>query len=309
VPLPDLNLLVALDILLEEGSVVNAARRMHLSAPAMSRTLTRIRATLGDPILVKIGRQMVPTPRALALRDEVRACVEDALRLLQQEREVDLTTLRRSFTLYANDVFVGAFGGALLERVRREAPHVVLRFSPESESGAEVLKDQNVDLYISAMRDMGSDAHVQTLFTTNFVGLARPDHPIFNTTQEAPDGITAERFASYDHISVSRRGRARGPIDDALEALGLKRTVSLVVPTFHSGVFALGTSDLLLGLPEHVLWTVKRMGVQARPFTLPMALEQVVVIQSWSPRLHHDPAHRWFRRVIKDLCAEDVLQA
>lgn len=296
--LPDLNLLIALDALLEEGSVVGAAQRMHLSAPAMSRTLARIRETVGDPILVKVGRRMVPTPRAVALREQVRQSVEAAVRLLQPTQEVDLVTLERQFNLHANDTFTGAFGGLLLEHVRREAPHSVLRFQPESDTEDDVLRDGKVDLYISAMRQMGAEIRVQPLFTTTFVGLAREDHPIFD------DEITPGQFASYDQISVSRRGRTSGPIDTALATLGLKRTVSLVVPTFHSAVFALSSSDLILPLPEHVVSTVRKMGVRARPFALPIPLETVVIVQAWHPRFQHDPAHQWLRRVIRAMCTE-----
>jgi len=241
---------------------------------------------------------MVPTPRAVALREQVRQSVEAAVRLLQPTQEVDLATLERQFNLHANDTFTGAFGGLLLEHVRRESPHSVLRFQPESDTEDDVLRDGKVDLYISAMRQMGAEIHVQPLFTTTFVGLAREDHPIFD------DEITPEQFASYDQISVSRRGRTSGPIDTALATLGLKRTVSLVVPTFHSAVFALSSSDLILPLPEHVVWTVRKMGVRARPFALPIPLETVVIVQAWHPRFHHDPAHQWLRRVIRAMCTE-----
>ena len=294
---PDLNLLLALDALLEEGSVVGAARRMHLSAPAMSRTLARIRETVGDPIFVKVGRKMVPTPRALALREQVHASVEHARQLLQPERDVDLASLDRSFNLHANDVFISAFGQALLKRVRAEAPHVLLRFSPESDSEDAVLRDGKVDLYISAMRSMGMEVHVQPLFTTRFVGLAREDHPIFQAA------ITAERFARYDQISVSRRGRASGPIDAALQAMGLARHVSLVVPTFYSGVFMLAASDLILALPEHVVATVQQMGIRAKPFALPVPVEAVGIVQAWHPRFQGDQAHQWLRRVIREMCS------
>lgn len=294
---PDLNLLFALDVLLEEGSVVGAARRMNLSAPAMSRTLARIRETVGDPVFVKVGRKMVPTPRALALRESVRGAVTSARQLLQPEKDVNLATLERGFTLHANDVFVSAFGQSLLERVRGEAPHVLLRFSPESSSEDSVLQDGAVDLYISAMRPMGEDVHVQPLFTTKFVGLAREAHPIFDAE------ITPERFARHDQISVSRRGRSSGPIDTALAALGLVRRVSLVVPTFHSGVFMLGTSDLILPVPEHVAWAVQRMGIRARAFSLPLPLATVVMVQGWHPRFQSDGAHRWLRQVVREVCA------
>jgi DNA-binding transcriptional LysR family regulator len=297
---PDLNLLFALDVLLEEGSVVAAARRMNLSAPAMSRTLARIRETIGDPIFVKIGRKMVPTPRALTLREQVHQSVQSARRLLEPEREVDLPSLKRDFNLHANDVFISAFGQALMERLCAEAPHVLLRFSPEQDREDTVLEDGKVDLYISAMRPMGTDVHVQSLFTTKFVGMARDAHPIFDHE------ITPERFARYEQISVSRRGRPNGPIDVALQRLGLSRRVSLVAPTFHSGVFMLGSSDLILTVPEHVAWAVRRMGLRARSFELPLPLETVVVVQAWHPRFQSDSAHQWLRRIIRELCAGHV---
>ncbi|WP_323122032.1 LysR family transcriptional regulator [Burkholderia alba] len=294
---PDLNLLVALDALLQEGSVVGAAQRMGLSGPAMSRTLARIRAATGDPILVKAGRRMVPTPRALALRDDVRGSVDTARRLLRPERELDLATLDRRFNLHANDTFTSSFGGELLDHVRREAPRSVLRLLPENHTEDDVLREGHADLYISVMRPMGADFHVQALFTTHFVGLAREDHPIFD------GAITPQRFAAFDHISVSRRGRASGPIDRALDALGLKRTVSLVVPTFYSGVFALCSSDLVLALPEHVVQGVRAMGVRVRAFGLPIPLEKIAIVQAWHPRFHSDAAHQWLRRTIWTACS------
>ena len=103
--IPDLNLLVALNVLLEEGSVVGAARRMNLSAPAMSRTLTRIREVLNDPILVRSGRGLVPTPRALELREQVRGVVELAHGIFTQSQNRDLRELERTFSIRANDVF------------------------------------------------------------------------------------------------------------------------------------------------------------------------------------------------------------
>ncbi|WP_144110242.1 LysR family transcriptional regulator [Paraburkholderia sp. BCC1886] len=294
--LPDLNLLFAIDALLEEGSVVAAARRMNLSAPAMSRTLARIRGAINDPLLVKVGRRMVPTPHAIALREQVRHSVESARRLLEPEPEIDLPSLTRSFVLYANDVFISAFGQSLMERVCAEAPHVLLRFSPERESETRILEDGNIDLYISAMRPMGAEIHVQSLFTTKFVGMARQDHPIFE------QDITPERFVAYDQISVSRRGRANGPVDEALQRLGLARRVSLVAPTFHSGIFMLFGADLVLTVPEHVAWAVRDMGLRARSFELPVPLETVVVVQAWHPRFKSDRAHQWIRRIVRTLC-------
>lgn len=296
--IPDLNLLVALDALLDEGSVVGAARRMNLSAAAMSRTLTRIRTAVGDPILVRAGRGLVPTPKAIALRDQVRQVIEQAGQLFNTPKHVDLASLERSFNLRANDVFIAPFGAPLLNCLREQAPRTVLRFVPEGEGDDEdqALRDGRLDLYISATRDLGPEIKIQHLFATRFHGLARADHPIFAAE------ITAERFAAYEQISVSRRGRARGPIDEALVALGLQRRVAMITPSFHSALFSLPDSDLLLPLPEHLLISVERLGLPLRSFKLPVAVAPVKVMQAWHPRFDHDPAHRWLRETLKALC-------
>lgn len=295
-PLPDMNLLIALDALLEEGSVVGAAKRMHLSPAAMSRTLTRVREALGDPVLVRAGRGLVPTPRALALQGQVRSLVEQAAEVFQARDEVDMSTLARRFNVRSNDVFFGAFGGHLVDALRLEAPDSSLRFAPEGEGDDDALREGRIDLHVTSRRNFGPEIKVQQLFVTRFVALAREDHPIF----AAP--ITPERFAGYHHVSVSRRGRPHGPIDAALEGLGLSRRVTLTTPNFHSAIFSIATSDLIVSLPETVLWGMDELGLRMRPFAIPLDFEPVNVVQAWHPRFDKDPAHRWLRQTVKDLC-------
>src|ERR1700712_5082540 len=131
---PDLNLLIALDVLLANGSVVGAARRLSLSASAMSRTLTRLREATGDPLLVRAGRRMVLTPAAEALRERARAAVHEARALLRPSGVApDIARLQRTFTIRANDGFVEALGAALIAAVSAAAPLVRLRFAPKVE--------------------------------------------------------------------------------------------------------------------------------------------------------------------------------
>ena len=293
---PDLNLLFCLDALLEEGSVAGAARKVGLSGPAMSRTLARIRLVVGDPIFVKVGRRMVPTPRAITLHEDVRNAVAMATRVLQTAEVFDPETAQRSFKICANDIFVGVYGGTLLSRIHVVAPRVTLIFSSETEFQDDTMVDQRIDLHITGMQQMAPDMHSQELFTTRLVGLVRTDHPILS------DDVTPRRFASYEHISVSRRGRATGPIDTALKSLGLKRRVSLVVPNFHSAIFAACTSDLVMALPEHIATAVQAAGTRITTFDLPVPLETVVVRQGWHPRFQSDLAHQWLRRLIRKVC-------
>lgn len=144
--MPDLNLLVPLDVLLAEGSVARAARRLRLSASAMSRTLARLREATGDPLLVRAGRSLVPTPRAIELRDRVSRIVQDAQGALRPVATLDLARLARTFTLRTSDGFAESFGPALLARVAREASHVRLRFVAKSDKENAPLREGTVDL-------------------------------------------------------------------------------------------------------------------------------------------------------------------
>ena len=139
----DLNLLVTLDVLLAEGSVTAAARRLNLSASAMSRSLARLRAATGDPLLVRAGRGLVRTPRASALRDDVAALVAHAHAVLNAAEKLDLERLARTFTLRASDGFVENFGPALIAHVARQAPKVRLRFVPKLDRDSETLREDD----------------------------------------------------------------------------------------------------------------------------------------------------------------------
>ncbi|BBR52421.1 MULTISPECIES: LysR family transcriptional regulator [Pseudomonas] len=299
--LPDMNLLVALDALLDEGSVVGAAQRMNLSPAAMSRTLGRIRDALGDPILVRAGRGLVPTPRALALREQVSALVEQAGQVFRSGDEVDLPNLERAFNIRTNDLFIALYGAQLLRMMHEQAPRTVLRFVPESPGGDDdsVLRDGRTDLIISSTVELGPEIKVQSLFHTEYIGLARRDHPIFDAQ------ITPQRFAAYPQISVSRRGRANGPIDVELANFKAQRRVALITPSFHSAMFSLPDSDLILPMPANILNSVNKLGLPLRSFQIPLPLEQVTVMQAWHPRFQNDPAHRWLRQTLKACCSVD----
>ena len=154
-PAPDLNLLVALDVLLAEGSVAGAARRLRLSPSAMSRTLARLRQTTGDPLLVRAGRGLVPTPRALELRERVAQLVQDSPRLRVPAEEPDLTQLVRTFTLRTSDGFAENFGPDIIARITAEAPGVRLRFLQKPDRDSTSLRDGSVDLETGVV--MGHD--------------------------------------------------------------------------------------------------------------------------------------------------------
>lgn len=291
----DFSLLPALNALLSEGSVTGAARMMNRSTAAMSRKLGHIRDALGDPILVRAGRILVPTPRAIELKARLDDLMSEAQALFQPEEEAPFRTIQRTFTLRASDGFTGTFAARLSDIVQREAPGVTLRFAPEGDEDVDVLRNGQIDLDLGMIGEMGPEIKLQMLSKDRFVGVVRKEHPL------AKGKVTAKRFAEYPHIGVSRRGRARGPIDDALDQLGLKRRVVLIVPNFYAAAFAIAASDLIGSLPERTADLASVGGtLDLHFFALPVSVEPVVLSQAWHPRFDRDRVHRLLRNSVRE---------
>lgn len=292
---PDLNLLVTLDVLLAEGNVARAAQRLRLSPSAMSRALARLREVTGDPLLVRAGRGLVPTPRALELRQEVGRVVAEAETLLRPAKHLDLTTLERTFTLRNREGFVDTFGPALLARLRREAPNVKIRFVPKPDKESTPLRDGTVDLETGVIGDTtGPEVRAQALFRDRFIGVVRKGHPLL-------DGpITPERYVQGSHILVSRGRRERGPADVALALMGLTRTVAVTVASFAEAVTLARHSDLIAQVSDRSTLSLRD---DMACFPLPIDLPDFTISMLWHPRMDADPAHRWLRQCFREVCA------
>lgn len=315
---PDLNLLITLDALLTEGSVAGAARRLRLSPSAMSRALARLRQTTGDPLLVRAGRGLVPTPRALALRDDVHALVRGATAALSPQDDVDLKSLRKTYTLRTGEGFVETFCPALVTSLQAHAPHVKLRFLPKSNlpkpdlSRSDVprsdlppsdaadapLRDGRIDLEIGLVgKATNPEIRVLGLFRDRFIGVVRPGHPCLSAE------MTPALYASGDHVATWRHGIEKGPIDGVLDGLGLARHIVVMVGGFAAALALVRTCDLIATVPERSTGAM-RNGLH--PFPLPVPTPEVTVSLLWHPRMDADPGHRWLRQTIRRICQETV---
>ncbi|MBK8689536.1 MAG: LysR family transcriptional regulator [Betaproteobacteria bacterium] len=291
---PDLNLLVTLDVLLAEGSVARAARRLRLSPSAMSRALARLRETTGDPLLVRAGRNLVPTPRALELRERVGQLVQDGEAVLRPAEKLKLKQLVRTFTLRTSEGFAENFGPDLIARVREQAPGVRLCFVQKPDKDSTSLRDGIVDLETGVVgKATAPELRVQALFRDRFIGVVRMGHPL------CQGEITPARYAAGGHILVSRRGVDRGPIDEALTPLGLERGICVTVAGFSTALALARVSDLIASVPERHTGNL-RAGLHS--FPLPVSAPEITVALFWHPRLNADPAHRWLRGQVRDVC-------
>jgi DNA-binding transcriptional LysR family regulator len=293
---PDLNLLITLDAVLSEGSVVRAAKRLRLSPSAMSRALARLRESTGDPLLVRAGRGLVPTPRAIELRDRVSQLVRDAQEVLRPAELLDLKELDRTFAIRTSEGFAENFGPALIARVAEQAPGVRLFFMQKPDKDSKPLRDGVVDLETGVI-DLTSAPELrgQSLFRDNHVGVVRAGHPLSRGV------ITPEQYAAGMHISVSREGVDKGPIDDALQPLGLERKIVTIVGGFSIALGLARGSDLIATVPGRHTASL-REGMHS--FPLPFRTAEFTVSLLWHPRFSADPAHRWLRSLVLGVCGK-----
>lgn len=289
----DLNLLRVFDALLQEGSVTAASERLHLSVPATSRALARLRRVMRDPVLVRAGRGMAPTPFALRTAPRVRSLLDEAAALIHADRELEVAALERTFTIRINDGVAATLATAAVEATAAVAPGVRLRFVAEGTESIEALRDGSVDLDIGAGDVAAPDIRAASLYRERVVGVVRADSPLGRHRRP-----TLAQLCRYPHVSASRRGRARGPLDDALEAAGLGRHVAAVVPTFAVAVLLVASSGYV-GLVPQRLALQYGGALDIRSFPIPAALPEIDVRMLWHARLDADPAQRWLRDTIQ----------
>lgn len=292
---PDLNLLVALDVLLEEGSVAGAAERLRLSPSAMSRTLARLREATGDPLLVRAGRGLVPTPRALELKERVGSLVDEGQTLLRPSKALKLATAERTFTMRTSDGFVENFGARLLARIAADAPGIRLNFLQKPDKDSAPLREGRIDLETALVEPaMGPELRTQALFRDRLIGVIRTAHPLVGKK------VSLKTYTDARHVIVSRTGFDEDSMEGKLLPVGLKRNVASSVGGFATALAVARLSDLVATVPE--LHTASlREGMVT--FALPVRASAFAVSLVWHPRLDADPVHRWLRACIRAVCA------
>ena len=288
----DWNLLPALHALLEEESVSRAAIRIGVTTPSMSRMLGRLRTTFGDPLLVRAGRRLVPTPHAAALRDRVAGLAAGARELLSTDAELSRTA--RTLVIRANDGVAAPWLAPLLERLRARAPRLSLAFVAEGDERPEELRDGRVDLDIGVAGDDAPELRTQLLVRDAFVAVVRRGHPLCRGPH------TAAKLVRFPHLGISRRGRRTGAIDAALRASGLVRDVVATVPNAASAACIVAGTDWVTAMPRLVA-TALAARLPIAWFELPLPVQEIAIAMTWHPRFDRDPAHRLLREELRAL--------
>jgi len=293
---PDLNLLITLNAVLSEGSVVRAAERLQLSPSAMSRAVARVREVTGDPLLVRAGRGLVPTPRAVELRRLVADVVNEAESLLRPATAPDLKGVTRTFTIRAREGFVENFGARLVTRLARQAPGIQLQFMAKLTRDSAALRDGTVDLETGVVgQDTSPELRESALFGDRYVGVVRKGHPL------SKGKSTLARYASADHILISRGGYGKARVDEILAPFGIDRRIGAIVSGFGGAIALARGTNLIATVPERHTGNL-RAGMHT--FALPFEMPPFTLSMLWHPRVQADTVHQWFRACVHEVCGD-----
>lgn len=295
----DLNLLVALDALLVESNVTRAAERTMVGQPAMSASLARLRKHFGDPLLVREGRRLVPTPLAESLAEPVREAVLAVEAVMGSRADFDPTVDRRTFTIVASDYVALVLLRPLFARLGVEAPGVGVNVVPVVPDFADQLRRGQVDLVIMPTAFVGRGSFPsRQLFSDRFVLAADRDNP------DVGDHVTPEVFSRLRYLSYSV-GPLRALSERELEEVGIERHVEVSTQSFLTAPFLL-TGTRLVSLVHLRLATRVAELARLRLLEPPVPLRPIVEAMYWNPRRTNDPAHRWFRSAIAEIAATEL---
>lgn len=295
----DLNLLRSLDVLIEEANVTHAAARLGVTQPGLSAQLARLRAIFDDPLLIpsEKGRGMLPTSRALALREPLHAALKDLEAVVRTPVQFDPRTDTRTFAVAASDNAVVVLGLSLIERLRETAgPSIRLSFANGGADMATQLERGEIDLLIGSDRMVPPAMKARRLLEENYVMVQRKGHP----RGQAP--LDLDAYCALEHVLVSTSGGSfHGFIDEQLENLGCRRSVAVSVHQFVMAPMIITSTDFVSTLPRRF---ASRFADRLDLFDLPFSAQGFNLFAAWHPRAHTDPALIWLRNQLIEIARE-----
>jgi DNA-binding transcriptional LysR family regulator len=297
-----LGRLKVLSLLLEVGSLTQAAEILGVSQPSVSKALAKLRAHFGDPLLVRVGATMRPTPKALALTEPLRALLT-ASEALRAPTAFDPASSQREFTCLVTEVGMIQFVPPLMRRLEQAGRGLSLRALPlDSRPFEPRLEAGEADVAVGYFPEAASSLRRQKLYADGFLGVARKGHPRRDTLG-TETGFWGER-----HVLMATPGAGRAA-NRRLEQILANRIepgqVQVRVPSFVAGAFVAARTDAVAVLPQRLAETLAEdLGLHI--FAPPVSAAPIQVEQFWHERVHQDEAHRWFRGLIFQLAARSV---
>jgi DNA-binding transcriptional LysR family regulator len=292
----DLNLMRVFDAIFQTRSVTVAASNLHLTQPAVSKQLNRLRELLEDPLFVRTNDGMAPTPRAEALAGPVRQALSEVRNAIELQLGFDPRSADRTFRIFTSDLGQMLFLPKLLDLISREAPAVNIHTVqvPAQRMRGVALESGDVDLAVGYFEEFEGSIHQQVLFEEHYVGIVRASHPTIRGT------ISFEQFLQTPHLVYQPSGGGHGSqenvVDEAFCAAGVERRVAVRVAHTMGVTSIVSSTDLLVVVPHRLAQACAEL-VEVTVLDLPIEIPKFNIAQYWHARFHTDPGNRWLRSV------------
>ena len=293
----DLNLLVVLDALLTEKHVTRTGVRLHLSQPAISHSLNKLRVLLDDPLLIRQGNEVVLSALAQNLQAPLKEILGQIETLLGQSIDFMPADSQRTFRIAMSDYGAAIVLPKLLVQLRAQAPGTSLVVIQDSRLGMlEQVGQGRIDLAIGVFPAPGADICTEVLFEETFTCLldrrSLPENGV----------LDLDSYLARPHLLVSMDGNTRGEVDNVLRARGLKRRVAVNVPHWGTAPGMIADTDLILTVATRTLTNVP-FGDTLVAMAPPLTVAPFNYVQAWHNRFNQDPAHRWLRELVRQVSA------
>ncbi|WP_394777848.1 LysR family transcriptional regulator [Undibacterium sp.] len=288
----DLNLFTVFEAIYTEGSVTRASQQLHLTQPAISHSLNRLRQLFDDPLFVRQGHAMVSTPLARSIIEPVRQALRGLEVTLADTGKFDPSQAAKQFTLALRDVLESTVLPPLLETVTRQAPHIDLAaIQVERRELVSELAAGTLDVAIDMLLPLPNDIRREKISQDTTVVLARQGHPAVKGK------LDLETYLEAEHILASSRRKGPGLEDFELSRLGLQRRIRLRCQHYFAACRVVSQTDLLLTMPEGYARIANlQFGNQILPLPIPMPSWDVYLY--WHQNVENDPANRWLREQV-----------
>ncbi|VUD56460.1 PCP degradation transcriptional activation protein [Thalassocella blandensis] len=306
----DLNLLVALNILLKEKSVTQAADYLGITQPAMSNALKRLRQQFDDPLLVRTSEGMRATDRAKELEPKVRELILHVEQVVQPVQDFEPKTSDRFFRIAVSDYAESTVIPELLTFLRKEAPNIALDIMTPSDVSYHDVEQGHIDFVINRFDMLPDSFHQTVLRRDSFTCMFCKSNPI-------KDNFNLESYLQAKHVWVSKTGMGVGVgvnrtdvqrlgwVDAALDKLGKKRKIMVFTRHYQAAMLMAEQKDLVLTIPSRAAKLQQNNSnlIFAEP---PFDIPDIELTMAWSPLLHHNPGHRWLRRAVAQVAQNEL---
>ncbi|WP_159714928.1 LysR family transcriptional regulator [Blochmannia endosymbiont of Camponotus nipponensis] len=289
----DFNLLVVLNALLENNSVNLAAKKLNVTAPAISKSLNKIRILFNDQILVRSGTKLIPTPKAIDLKENIKELVNRMESIFNNNILFEPKITSISFTIASNNSIFIILSTILFKEIQNKAPNTFINLVNDSDYDDDFLRNHTIDLYIGEMRALNPEITIRTIYVSKCYLICRNHHPILSKNKNI------DNLLKYQFIKTKNEYFTNS--NEYNKNFWKERNLIGITPEYIATVNAVIHSDALAIIPEFVLIIAQRLNIPVTHFNTDFNLGKKNVIQAWHSKFNHSPAHKWLREFTKNM--------